>query len=105
MKCGMIFALYSIRGDIMIAIPRTIEPEVCTYLDDQRSCLIIETVLPGVRRLDILLKVNSRCMIISAVTGTITYQKYLAFIQPVIPDQTNARFEHELLRVVIPLRE
>ena len=101
----MIFALYTIRGDIMIAIPRTIEPEVCTYLDDQRSCLIIETVLPGVRRLDILLKVNSRCMIISAVTGTITYQKYLAFIQPVIPDQTNARFEHELLRVVIPLRE
>ena len=76
----MIFALYSIRGDIMIAIPRTIEPEVCTYLDDQRSCLIIETVLPGVHSLDILLKVNSRCMIISAVTGTITYQKYLAFI-------------------------
>ena len=89
----------------MIAIPRTKEPEMCTYLDEQRGCLIIEAVLPGVHGLDILLKVNSRCLIINAVTGTITYEKYLTFFHPVIAEKTHASFDHELLRVKIPLRE
>jgi HSP20 family molecular chaperone IbpA len=88
----------------MIAIPNTIEPEICTYIDGQRGCLIIEAALPGARRLDIRVKVNSRCLVLSATTDTFTYEKYLAFFDPVVPEKAHARFDHELLRIMIPLR-
>ena len=89
----------------MMPLLHTQEPDMCTCLDDQQRCLIVEVVLPGAQGADVQVRMNSRCMVLCSSTDAIRYEKYCAFFRPVIPEQARACFHHELLRIRIPLRE
>jgi HSP20 family molecular chaperone IbpA len=88
----------------MARIPKKIEPEVCEYLDTDDNSLTIEIVLPGVAKENIRLKVNASSMLLFAAADEVNYAKYLSFNHPVLPDKGHAYFEHDLLRIKIPLR-
>jgi len=88
----------------MARLPEKIEPEVCEFLDPEDNILTIEIVLPGVAKENIQLKVNTSSLLLFASTDDINYAKYLSFIHPVVPDKGHAFFEHDLLRIKIPLR-
>jgi HSP20 family molecular chaperone IbpA len=88
----------------MDRIPKKIEPEVCESLDPEDNILTIEIVLPGVAKENIRLKVNTSSLLLFASSDDINYAKYLSFNHPVVPDKGHASFEHDLLRIKIPLR-
>jgi HSP20 family molecular chaperone IbpA len=88
----------------MVAFKKKLEPELCTYLDDSHSTITVEIVLPGVTRDNIKLRVNSRCLLLFAVSDEADYTKYVPFIYPVRANQAQANFEHGLLRVQVPLQ-
>lgn len=85
-------------------IRHKLEPEVCTFLDDQMNYMTIEIVLPNVTHENIKLRVNSRCLILFAVSGDIHYAKYMSFQLPVIAHKAIAAFGNGLLRIEMPLR-
>ena len=85
-------------------IRKKLEPEVCTFLDDQMNHMTVEIVLPNVTQDNIKLRVNSRCLILFAVSGDIHYAKYLSFRFPVIAQKAIAAFGNGLLRIEVPLR-
>ncbi|MBN2620249.1 Hsp20/alpha crystallin family protein [candidate division WOR-3 bacterium] len=88
----------------MVALKKKIEPELCTYLDDSHTTITIEIVLPGVPRDNIKLRVNSRCLLLVAISDDADYTTYVPFIYPVRANRAQANFEHGLLRVHVPLR-
>jgi HSP20 family molecular chaperone IbpA len=88
----------------MARIPKKIEPEVCEYMDADENSLTIEIVLPGVAKENIRLKVNTSSLLLFAAADEVNYAKYLSFCQPVVPEKGHAFFEHDLLRIKIPLR-
>jgi HSP20 family molecular chaperone IbpA len=88
----------------MVALRTKVEPEVCTYVDEQENTLIVEIVLPGVSKEDIRLKVNTRSLLLYAVATDVNYTKYMSFQHPVLPEKGRAAFAHELLRIKLPLR-
>jgi HSP20 family molecular chaperone IbpA len=88
----------------MAKIPKKIEPEVCEFLDPDDNSLMIEIVLPGVAKENIRLKVNTSSLLLFASADEVNYAKYLSFCQPVVPEKGHAFFEHDLLRIKIPLR-
>jgi len=88
----------------MTMITKKIEPDVCEYLDPENNCLTIEIVLPGVAKENIRLKVNTSSLLLFATCDDVNYAKYLSFRQPVVPEKGHAFFEHDLLRIKIPLR-
>lgn len=87
----------------MVAFLTEVEPDVCTYLDDNDQTLVIEIILPGVPRENICLKVNDYSLLISA-TGGVRYAKYVPFQRPVLAEQGRAVYDKDILRVRIPLR-
>ena len=50
----------------MAAMKNRVEPEICTFVDKESNSMTIEVILPGVIKDQIKLKVNSRCLILSA---------------------------------------
>jgi len=88
----------------MVAIQTKIEPEVCTYVDQEDNLLTIEIVLPDVSKENIKLKVNARSLLLFAAAEKVNYAKYISFYHPVIPDKVRATYEHGLLRITLPLR-
>jgi len=88
----------------MAKILEKIEPEMCEYLDPEDNILTIEIVLPGVTKENIKLKVNSSSLLLLATCGNVNYAKYVAFGQPVVPEKGHAYYDHDLLRIKIPIR-
>jgi HSP20 family molecular chaperone IbpA len=88
----------------MVRVEEKVEPEVYTYIDPQDNHITIEIVLPDVVKESIRLMINARCLRVYAASGTVNYEKYLSFKEPVIPERTKARYEHDILRIIIPLR-
>jgi HSP20 family molecular chaperone IbpA len=88
----------------MAAEGNKVEPEVCTSVDPQAHRLKIEIVLPGVLKRNIRLKVNTRCLVLSAAAASVNYEKYVLFNEPVVAEKAKAVYEHGLLRIEIPLR-
>lgn len=88
----------------MVAFKRKIEPELCTYMDDSHTTITIEIVLPGVTRDNIKLRVNSRCLLVFAISDDVNYNTYVPFICPVRANRAQANFKHGVLRVQVPLR-
>lgn len=89
----------------MAAMKNKVEPEICTFVDKGANSMTIEVILPGVIKDQIKLKVNSRCLILSAPAEKVEYEKYVHFYEPVKPEETIASCDHELLRIKIPLRK
>jgi len=85
-------------------IRKKLEPEVCTFLDDQMNHMTVEIVLPGVSQNNIKLRVNSRCLILFAVSGDVHYAKYMSFRFPVVAKKAIAAFGNGLLHIEMPLR-
>lgn len=85
-------------------IRKKLEPEVYTFLDKQMNHMTVEIVLPNVSQDNIKLRVNSRCLILFAVSGDIHYAKYMSFCFPVIANKAIAVFGNNLLRIEMPLR-
>ena len=88
----------------MVGVASKVEPEVCTYIDPQENSLTVEVILPGVNRDSIKLRVNARCLIIYAASDTVNYEKYVPFKDPVAAAKARAKYEHDVLRVTVPLR-
>ena len=88
----------------MVEAASKVEPEVCTYIDPQENSLTIEVVLPGAHKNTIKLKVNSRCLLVYAASDTVNYAKYLSFKDPVAAERAKAEYDHDILRVTVPLR-
>lgn len=88
----------------MVGFTSKVEPEVCTYIDPQENCITVEVVLPGARKNSIRLKVNSRCLLVFAASDTVNYEKYLSFKEPVAAEKAKAQYEHDILRITVPLR-
>ena len=89
---------------MMTTIRHKIEPDVCTYFDEQMNNLTVEIALPGVSQQNIKLRVNSRCLILFAVAGDVHYAKYLSFHFPVVANQAIAVYGNGLLQIEMPLR-
>lgn len=87
----------------MVAVRHKVEPDVCTYIDEEENSLTIEISLPGATKESIRLKVNTRCLILYAEAEDVNYAKYLSFYHPVEADKAKAVYEHGLLRVKVPL--
>jgi HSP20 family molecular chaperone IbpA len=88
----------------MVAFRTKLEPDVCTYVDEEENSFRVEVVLPGVSKADIKLKVNSHCMVVFARAVDVDYSKYIPFRYPVMPDRAKAIYEHDLLIIKVPLR-
>lgn len=88
----------------MVAMRSKVEPDVCTYIDQQDNSLTIEVVLPDVSVDSIKLKVNTRSLLLYAAADEVDYAKYVSFYYPVLPDRVKAVYEHGLLRIKLPLR-
>lgn len=88
----------------MVGVASKVEPEVCTYIDPQENSLTIEVVLPGAHKNSIKLKVNSRCLLVYAASDYVNYAKYLSFKDPVAAEKAKAEYEHDILRITVPLR-
>ncbi len=88
----------------MAKLLEKIEPEMCEYLDPEDNILTIEIVLPGVTKENIKLKVNASSLLLLASCGDVNYAKYISFNQPVAPEKGHAYYDHDLLRIKIPLR-
>lgn len=88
----------------MARIIEKIDPEMCEYLDPEENVLTIEIVLPGVTKENIYLKVNTSSLLLLASCGNVNYAKYVSFGQPVVPEKGHAYYDHDLLRIRIPLR-
>ena len=88
----------------MVAFRKHLEPDLCTFVDAEQNVLTIEVVLPGVNKETIKLRVNSRCLVISAASDEVDYSKYVPFRSPVIATLARANYEHGLLRVIVPIR-
>ena len=88
----------------MVETESKVEPEVCTFIDPQENSLTVEVILPGAHKNSIKLKVNSRCLLVFAASDTVNYAKYLSFKDPVAAEHAKAEYDHDILRVTVPLR-
>jgi HSP20 family molecular chaperone IbpA len=85
-------------------ILKKIEPEACTSLDNEMNHMIVEIVLPDVPQKNIKIRLNSRCLILLAISGNIHYTKYMCFRLPVNAEKAIAAYGNGLLRIEMPLR-
>lgn len=90
-------------GISMAIIKREIEPDVCTYLDPDSNILTIEIVLPGVSKENIRVKVKRDAVLVAATTDNENYAKYIHFSWPLEREMGKAVYEHEILRIMIPI--
>jgi HSP20 family protein len=82
-----------------------VAPEVCSYVDDEATTLTVEIELPGVRREDIVLRMQEDSFTLSAPRDETEYVTTLSFCCPVKVDAADATYENGLLKVVVPFKD
>jgi HSP20 family protein len=82
-----------------------VTPEVCSYVDEEHSKLVVEITIPGVEKKDINLRMHEDSFNLIAPRKDIEYVTSLSFCCPVLPDSAEAKYENGLLRVEVPFKD
>jgi HSP20 family protein len=82
-----------------------VDPEVCSYVDDDNTTLTLEISLPGVARENIKLRMHEDSFSLAAPRDETEYVTTLSFCCPVDPSKAVAKYENGLLRVTIPFKD
>jgi HSP20 family protein len=82
-----------------------VTPEVCSYVDEEHSKLVLEITIPGVEKKDINLKMHDDSCNLIAPRKDIEYVTTLSFCCPVVPEKSEAKYENGLLRVEVPFKD
>jgi HSP20 family protein len=86
-------------------VNRKISPDICAYYDEDDEELKIEIELPGVKKNDIMFKINEDGFFIRAPKDDYEYIGSYALCCPVMPDKAEAQYADGLLTVSVPYKE
>ena len=83
----------------------TLSPNVCfdTDVDDKNGYL--EIALPGVKKEDIVLKIDEEGYSLTATRGDAKYVASQGFCCPVVPEKATAKYDNGLLKITVPFKE
>ena len=79
--------------------------QYCTFVDEDTNELNLEISIPGVRKEDIQLRVNSDAFQLVAQRDDYDYVTTSAFCCPVKADAAQANYENGLLKVSVPFKD
>ncbi len=79
--------------------------QFCSYVDDETSALNLEISIPGVKKEDIHLRVNSDAFQLVAARDDYDYVTASAFCCPVKADSASANYENGLLKVSLRFKD
>jgi HSP20 family molecular chaperone IbpA len=88
----------------MIPVRIKLEPDLCVYLDDQSSAMIVEFALPDIPKENIKIKMNSRLLILWATADGVEYSKSIPLYYHVDIKKVKTTYNNRLLRIEVPLR-
>lgn len=78
--------------------------DICSCVDDSKSALHLEFIIPGVKKEDINLKLNDDSFNLRAEKKDVEYVSSGSFCCPVEIKKTEANYENGLLLIDIPLK-
>lgn len=84
---------------------RRIAAELCSCVDEEKSNLHLEFTVPGVKKEDIHLKMNSDSFSLRAEKNDVEYVSTGNFCCPVEINSSEANYENGLLLINIPLTD
>ena len=84
---------------------RRMAAELCSCVDEDKSKLHLEFTIPGVKKENIDLKINSDSFSLKAETNDVEYVSTGTFCCPVEIKESDAKYENGLLLINIPLSD
>ena len=82
-----------------------ITPQTCLYTDSVHTKLIIEVILPGVKKENIKLKMHDDSFYLFATREDINFVVTTPFCCPVNPEYAKAIYDNGLLKIDVPFKE
>ena len=80
-------------------------PRATMYMDEEKETYVVDFELPGVKKEDIQLTINSDIIHIHAEKTDMAYHGHVHFPLKVKHDESEASFDNGLLKLTVPLKE